>query len=142
MGPPSSGGITISLMLNMLSRYDLRADGRQSPLTLHRVTEAMRRGFFVRAIELGDPDFNQIPVEKLVSSEFADLQAASINDRATPSTTLAPFRVEPRESSETTHFSVVDSAGSAVDTSVPKKGITATAPVTSEKVSQYGTFRK
>ena len=114
MGPPSSGGITIALMLNILSRYDLQVDGRDAARTIHRVTEAMRRGFLVRALELGDPDFNAIPVAKLTSMPFADEQAATINDRATPSATLAPLRVEPAESPETTHFSVVDSAGDAV----------------------------
>ena len=114
MGPPSSGGVTIALMLNILSRYDLKADGPTSPVTLHRVTEAMRRAYCVRALELGDPDFNQIPVAKLVSMPFADGQAANIGDRATPSASLASLRIEPAESSETTHFSVVDASGGAV----------------------------
>ncbi len=66
-GPPSSGGVTVCLMLNILERYDLKADGRDSPRTLHRVTEAMRRAFFVRATQLADPDFVPVPVAELTS---------------------------------------------------------------------------
>ena len=61
VGPPSSGGIVLCQMLNILERFDLRKDGRESPATLHRVTEAMRRAYFTRADKLGDPDFVEIP---------------------------------------------------------------------------------
>ena len=57
MGPPASGGILIVQMLNTLENFDLKADGPRSPRTLHRVTEAMRRGFYSRATEISDPDF-------------------------------------------------------------------------------------
>ena len=66
-GPPSSGRRDLCLMLNILERYDLKADGRDSPRTLHRVAEAMRRAFFVRATQLADPDFVPVPVAELTS---------------------------------------------------------------------------
>ena len=76
IGPSSSGGIVLCQMLNILERFDLKADGRESPRTLHRVTEAMRRAFFTRATQLADPDFVTIPVAELTSKAYADKLAA------------------------------------------------------------------
>ena len=114
VGPPSSGGIVLCQMLNILERYDLRKDGRESPISLHRITEAMRRGFFARADKLGDPDFIDIPVAKLISKEYANQLAASIGQRATPSRELAPYPIQRGESEHTTHLSCIDQAGNAV----------------------------
>ncbi len=114
VGPPSSGGIVICQVLNILERFDLKKDGRESPLTLHRVAEAMRRAFFTRADKLGDPDFVTIPIDELTSKACADRLAASIGPRATPSRHLAPYPILTAESDHTTHLSVIDSAGNAV----------------------------
>jgi gamma-glutamyltranspeptidase/glutathione hydrolase len=115
MGPPASGGILIVEMLNILERYDLKADGPRSPRTIHRVTEAMRRAFFVRATEVADPDVVEVPVEKLASKSFADELARTITDRATPSAALAPFPIsDAGEGSDTTHLSTIDAQGNAV----------------------------
>ena len=114
MGPPSSGGVVLCQMLNILERFDLKADGAQAPRTVHRITEAMRRAFFTRAESLGDPDFVAVPTHELVSKAAADTLARSIGDRATPSASLAPFAVLPAESDRTTHFSTIDAAGNAV----------------------------
>lgn len=114
MGPPSSGGVVLCQMLNILERFDLKADGAQAPRTVHRITEAMRRAFFTRALRLGDPDFVTVPTDELVSKAAADELARSISDRATPSASLAPFAVLPAESDHTTHLSTIDSAGNAV----------------------------
>ncbi len=114
MGPPASGGILVVQMLNILERYDLRADGPRSPRTIHRVTEAMRRGFYTRATEIADPDFIKVPVDLLISKPHADSLARSITDRATPSATLAPFPIDQPEASHTTHLSTIDSEGNAV----------------------------
>ena len=114
MGPPASGGILIVEMLNILERYDLRADGPRSPRTIHRVAEAMRRGFYTRATEIADPDFFKVPIETLVSKAHADVLARSITDRATPSADLAPFPIERAEPSHTTHLSTIDAEGNAV----------------------------
>jgi gamma-glutamyltranspeptidase/glutathione hydrolase len=115
IGPPSSGGIVLSQMLNILERYDLKADGPTSPRTLHRVTEAMRRAYFTRATKIGDPDYVDVPVAELASRAAADALAESIDDaRATPSAALAPFPIIASEPDHTTHFSVMDSRGGAV----------------------------
>lgn len=114
MGPPSSGGVVVCQMLKILERYDLKADGRDTPRTLHRVTEAMRRGFFTRATLLADPDFVGIPVAELVSKEHADQLAQTIGEQATPSRVLAPFPIVGAESDHTTHLSTLDEAGNAV----------------------------
>lgn len=114
MGPAASGGIVTVLALNILERYDLKASGPTSVETLHRVAEASRRAFFVRATQVADPDFVRVPVAKLTSKAYASELAATITDRATPSANLAPFPIEGVEGTDTTHLSTMDSAGGAV----------------------------
>jgi gamma-glutamyltranspeptidase/glutathione hydrolase len=114
IGPPSSGGIVLCQMLNILERYDLKRSGRDSPQTLNRVTEAMRRAFFTRATRLGDPDFVSIPVALLTSKSYADALASSIGERATPSRQLGPLEIATAESDHTTHLSTIDQDGNAV----------------------------
>jgi len=114
MGPPASGGILTALMLNILERYDLKADGPRSATTLHRVTEAMRRGFFVRATRIADPEFVAVPIEEFTSKAYADELSRSITDRATPSARLAPFPIDGAEGNDTTHLSTIDGDGNAV----------------------------
>lgn len=115
MGPPSSGGIVLALMLNILERFDLAADGPEAPETLHRITEAMRRAFFVRATRIADPDFVDVPIAELISRPFADDLAGSIGPEATPSQDLAEFPIAGlAEGADTTHLSVVDKHGNAV----------------------------
>jgi gamma-glutamyltranspeptidase/glutathione hydrolase len=114
MGPPASGGILIVEMLNILERYDLKADGPRSPRTVHRVAEAMRRGFFTRATEIADPDAVKVPIDRLVSRSYADDLARTISDKATPSAALAPFPVLGVEGTDTTHLSTIDGEGNAV----------------------------
>lgn len=114
MPPPSSGGVTLSLMLNILEGYNLREMGYHSAQHLHVMVEAMRRAYANRAQHLGDPDFNpDIPVAKLLSKEYAaELRATIDLNAATPSD---PDNFEWRHhGSETTHFSVIDSAGNVV----------------------------
>ena len=108
MPPPSSGGVVLVEMLNILEGYDLAADGFGSARTLHRMAETMRRAYSDRAHYLGDPDFNpDMPIERLTSKEYADRMRQTIQlDRASKST---PDSFEwPTESPETTHYSVVD----------------------------------
>ena len=117
MAPPSSGGIVVAEALNILKlkRYDLKRQGARSPRTIHQVTEAMKRAFFVRATELGDPDFVALNVQQLLTEKFADELAKTIGDRATPSETLAPFPIKDAgEETDTTHLSVIDAEGNAV----------------------------
>ncbi|WP_435006904.1 gamma-glutamyltransferase family protein [Tundrisphaera lichenicola] len=114
MGPPASGGILIVQMLNILERFDMKLDGPRSPRTLHRVTEAMRRGFFTRASAIADPEFVEIPMERLISKSYGDELARTIGERATPSASLAPFPILGVEGNHTTHLSTLDSSGNAV----------------------------
>ncbi len=115
MPPPSSGGVTLALIAQQLEAYDLVALGSRSPTAVHLQVEAMRRAFAIRNSVLGDPDFAEIPLERLLSVGFAADLAASISiDRATPSSSLAPGVGGDREGQHTTHFSVADEHGNVV----------------------------
>ncbi len=113
MPPPSSGGVAMIEMLNILEGFELRSLGHNSPQYVHLVAESMRRAFLDRARFLGDPDFVAVPVDRLTSKEYAtQLRKTISRDKATPS---APAQVaQGYESPETTHYSVVDAAGMAV----------------------------
>ena len=112
--PPSSGGITLAQMLQILENFDLKSMGRWSPETNHLIIEAMRRGYANRAKYLGDSDFVVIP-DHLTTKAFAKELAATIDlEKATASDTLGPPISENRESPETTHFSTIDRNGMAV----------------------------
>ncbi len=112
--PPSSGGIAIAEMLNVLENFDLKKYGRWAPETNHLMIEAMKRAFVDRARFLGDPDFTTIPAE-LTSKEYAKKLALGIDlKKATPSANLAPEIPLDKESDSTTHFSVIDKDGLAV----------------------------
>jgi len=114
MPPPSSGGITLIEMLNILEGYNLKGTGHNSALYLHLLTEAMRRAYADRAKYLGDPDFNpEMPVEKLVSKSYAKMLRNSIDRFIASESDSAGFN-QSFESEETTHFSVVDIDGNAV----------------------------
>jgi len=114
MPPPSSGGIIISEMLNILEHYDLEKIGHNSAQYLHILTEAMRRGYADRANYLGDPDFNEdMPLERLLSKEHAGNLSKTINPNKKSVSDPALF-AEIYESDETTHFSVVDKEGNMV----------------------------
>lgn len=117
MPPPSSGGVHIIEMLNMLSHYDIKSLGHFTPQSIHILAEVMKRAFADRAHYLGDPDFVQVPTERLVSTEHANAWRRSIKlDQASKADEL--MRVHPfaMESPSTTHISVVDKAGMAVST--------------------------
>lgn len=112
--PPSSGGVCLSEMLNILENYDLKKLGRWSPEANHLMIEAMKRAYADRARYLGDPDFVKIP-EHLTSKDYAKKLAGGIDlARATPSEQIAPEIVLDKESDSTTHFSIVDKDGMAV----------------------------
>ncbi len=122
--PPSSGGICLVEMLNILENFQLKADplqqtaagqpSRWSPLAMHLAIEAMRRSYCDRARFLGDADFVSIP-QHLTSKEYAKELAAGIDtQKATSSEAISPDIPLADESPETTHFSVIDSRGMAV----------------------------
>ncbi|HJU26305.1 MAG TPA: gamma-glutamyltransferase [Rhodanobacteraceae bacterium] len=108
--PPSSGGIVLAEMLNILSGFDL--DKMDRAHRVHTIVEAMRRGYRDRTQYLGDPDFVKMPVAKLTGMAYADKLRASIKpDQATPSDSLPTARPE---SMHTTHFSIIDKDGNMV----------------------------
>ena len=114
MPPPSSGGVTMVQMLNILEGYDLAEIGHNSAQYLHLLTEAMRRAYANRANYLGDPDFNEnMPLERMMSKEYANelrdtisLEHKSVSD---PALFAGAY-----ESEQTTHFSVADGDGNMV----------------------------
>lgn len=112
MPPPSSGGVALIEMLNILERYDLKAMVPGSSQAVHVMVEAMRRAFADRAEFLGDPDFVKVPVAGLTARAYADKLAATIDlNRASTSQAIKHGNPAPYESDETTHFTVVDKEG-------------------------------
>jgi gamma-glutamyltranspeptidase/glutathione hydrolase len=120
MPPPSSGGVTLGEILNIVEGFDLAAMGWHSADAIHVAVEAMRRSYGDRNYYLGDPDFVQMPIERLLSQAYADSLWASIELHAASAS--ADFDKVPVESAETTHFSVVDSDGSAVSVTTTLNG--------------------
>jgi gamma-glutamyltranspeptidase / glutathione hydrolase len=114
MPPPSSGGVALIQMLNILEAYDLAAMGHNSADYLHVLTETMRRAYADRAEHLGDPDFNEsMPLQQLMDKDYAAKLRASIDmDKASPSSPSDFAQIY--ESEETTHLSVVDKNGNMV----------------------------
>lgn len=111
--PPSSGGIALLNVLNMLGGYDL--DRLDSVTRQHLIVESLRRAHRDRAEYLGDPAFVKIPLERLLSGDYAAGQRASIRlDRATPSATLPGYIGDSSSGIATTHFSVLDRDGNRV----------------------------
>ena len=110
--PPSSGGIALAEMLNMLGGFDLQKMDRVH--RVHTIVETMRRAFRDRAEYLGDPDYVKMPVAELTSPLYAAGLRASIHpDKATPSDML-PGYMSPDESLHTSHFSIIDAEGNLV----------------------------
>ena len=115
MPPPSSGGVHIVQMLNMLEEDNLAKMGATSPEYLHLLAETMRRAFADRSEYLGDPAFSKVPTAGLTSKPYARSLRRSITDRkASLSTLIKPGNPPSGESPSTTHFSIVDQWGNAV----------------------------
>jgi len=114
MPPPSSGGVHIAQMLHMLSADKVSAHAHNSPEAIHLLTEVMRRAFADRAAFLGDPDFVEVPMQKLLSPTYAaNLRQGIDPSKASPSSTIRPGGAAKPESRSTTHISVVDKDGNA-----------------------------
>ena len=127
MPPPSSGGVVILQVLNMLEGFNLKARGRYAVSTMHLEIEAMRRAYLDRARFLGDPDFVEVPVARLIGKEYGRELARQIDTtHATSSVELGRDIVttvaDAGESNETTHFSVVDADGMAVSNTYTLEG--------------------
>ena len=115
MPPPSSGGVHLVQILNILEQFPLADLGHNSAATIHIMAEAMKRAYADRSQYLGDPDFWQVPVKGLTAKAYANAIAAGIDtERAAPAEAIAPGKPQAYESNETTHFSVMDRAGNVV----------------------------
>jgi gamma-glutamyltranspeptidase/glutathione hydrolase len=113
--PPSSGGIHIIELLNMLEGFPLASQGPDSAATIHLLAEAMKLAYADRAEYLGDPDQVKIPVGGLISKAYAERLRAQISTaHARLSAEIKPLDPAPYESDQTTHFSIVDNDGNAV----------------------------
>ena len=115
MPPPSSGGVHLIQILNILEGFPLRDLGAESAATLHLMIEAMKPAYADRAEFLGDPDVVKVPVAGLISKRYAAEQRKAIDpDRARPADAIKPGTPAAYESDNTTHFSVIDAQGNAV----------------------------
>ncbi len=115
MPPPSSGGVHLLQMLNILEQFPVGEMGAGSADSVHLLAEVARLAFADRSKHLGDPDFYDVPVDWLVSKAYAQQLAASIDmTRARPSVDVAPGTPPLPESDDTTHFSVIDAEGNVV----------------------------
>lgn len=115
MPPPSSGGVHIVQILNILENFDLAKMGFGSADAMQVVAEAEKYAYADRSEYLGDPDFIKVSVQALTSKAYAKSLAQQIDvNKARPSAEIKPGKLEPYESNQTTHFSVVDKDGNAV----------------------------
>ncbi|MGB6243034.1 MAG: gamma-glutamyltransferase, partial [Castellaniella sp.] len=115
MPPPSSGGIHLVQILNMMEGWPISDWGAGSAQTIQHMAEAMKLAYADRSEYLGDTDFVKVPVAGLISKTYARTLAATIDaKRARPSSDIKPGHPQPYESDQTTHFSVADSEGNAV----------------------------
>ena len=115
MGPPSSGGVHIIQMLNILENYDLVTMGHNSPTYAALLTESMKYAYADRSKYLGDLDFFDVPVQSLISKEYAKNIYKKIKlNSITPSEKILPGSELKHESLDTTHFSVADTNGNFV----------------------------
>lgn len=116
MPPPSSGGVHVLQILNILENVDLKSLGPFSPQAIHYTASAMQQAFADRATYLGDSDFVEVPVKELISQEYANHLFKQINSElARPSSEVKAGNPKlPYESDETTHFTVMDAKGNTV----------------------------
>jgi gamma-glutamyltranspeptidase/glutathione hydrolase len=122
--PPSSGGVALLQMLQMLEPYDLGKAGWHSPQATHWITEAQRRVYADRATYLGDPDFGRVPVAQLLDKTYnKQRMATTLPYRATPSAQVTAGPALPAyESDQTTHYNIVDAQGNAVSCTTTLNG--------------------
>ena len=123
MSPPSSGGITLGQIMKMLEPYPLSKFGHNSEKSIQLITEAERRAYADRNYFLGDPDFVKVPHNKLLSRRYLKNRMKTFDwEKATPSSEVAHGNITISESTETTHYSIVDSEGNAVSATTTLNG--------------------
>lgn len=115
MPPPSSGGICLAEILKMIEPFDIAKMGHNSTQAIQVIVEAERRAYADRSVYLGDPDFVKIPVKELISEKYLKQRMANFNpEKASLSSEIREGKVTSTESTETTHYSIVDQFGNAV----------------------------
>ena len=115
MPPPSSGGVHLVQMLNILENFPIRKSGHNTAQTIHLMAETMKFAYADRSRHLGDSDFVSVPLAWLTSKAYGRQLAEKIDfNQVTPSKQIAPGNLPKQESNETTHYSVVDRYGNAV----------------------------
>ena len=115
MPPPSSGGVHVVQILDILQNFPLKDWGHDSAKTIHVMAEAMKLAYADRSEYLGDPDFVKVPVKGLTSTGYAAELARKIDlAKATPSATIKPGKPQPYESDQTTQFTIADAQGDVV----------------------------
>ena len=115
MPPPSSGGVHLVQILNMLENYPLAEYGSNSAKTIHYLAETMKLAYADRSEYLGDPDFVKVPVKGLTSKDYAKELIQHINEnKARVAAEIKPGKPQAYESDQTTHYSVMDNNGNAV----------------------------
>ncbi len=117
MPPPSSGGVHLIQILNILENRDMARSGHNTAASIHYMAEAMKFAYADRSQYLGDPDFYKVPVKQLTSKAYAKrIFEKILPDKPIPSMKIKPGMARPYESNQTTHFSVADQWGNAVST--------------------------
>lgn len=115
MAPPSSGGICLAEIMKMIVPYDLSKMGHNSPEAIQVIVEAERRAYADRSVYLGDPDFVKIPLKELMNDDYLKQRMSNFTfEKATLSSDIKEGKVKYNESTETTHYSIVDQFGNAV----------------------------
>ena len=115
MGPPSSGGVHVIQMLNILESHNVSKFEHNSSEYINLLTEIMKYAYADRSKYLGDPDYYEVPVSQIISKNYAKTINEKINiGKVTPSSVIYPGTFSDNESYETTHFSIVDKDGNAV----------------------------
>ena len=115
MGPPSSGGLHIIQMLNIIENFELNLMKHNSLEYINLLAEVMKYAYSDRSKYLGDPDFYEVPIKKITSKDYAKNILSNIKiGKATPANDIYPGKHLMKESHETTHFSVADKSGNVV----------------------------
>lgn len=123
MSPPSSGGVTMNQIFKMMEPYDVKDYGHNSEKTIQLFTEAARRAYADRNYFLGDPDFTEIPLDIILTDTYLSDRMENFSfDKATLSSDVSHGEVEIIESTETTHYSIVDAQGNAISATTTLNG--------------------
>lgn len=123
MGPPSSGGVTLNQIFKMMEPYDVSDLEHNTPKMIQLFTEASRRAYADRNYYLGDPDFVEIPYDRLLNADYFKERMYNFSfDKATKSSEVEHGKIEIVESMETTHYSIVDQEGNAVSVTTTLNG--------------------